>query len=229
MSDYQDLCEMHGTTPNDPDFIDNLIGEISKSYTYSLNQDDYEWYEENENKRHHKILLEQLNSVDLILELEVPERAKFSFMVMIHAHVVSAIEGYLAGVFIHQVCNSEELTRKLVESDPEFSKRKFTLREIYQEKDALKVTVASYLKGLIFHDIKKIKLMYESVLGHEFSSLSWLFKAVETRHHCVHRAGYDKEGNEVGISVESIIDLLGYVTDLANEIYSTTEAVDVGL
>ena len=57
----------------------------------------------------------------MILELDVPEQARFSFLVMMHAHVVSTIEGYLAGAFIHQVCNSEELTRKLVESDPEFS------------------------------------------------------------------------------------------------------------
>ena len=227
MSDYQDLCEMYGRSPNDPDFIDDLIDDISRES--SLDQEDYEWYEENENKQHYQLLIDQLDSVDLILELEPPEKAKFSFLVMVHAHVVSTIEGYLAGVFIHQVCNSEVLTRKLVETDPEFSKRKFTLREIYQEKDALKVTVASYLKGLIFHDIKKIKPMYEAVLGHNFSDLSWLFKAVETRHHCVHRAGYDKDGNKVDISAESIVDLLGHVTDLANEIDSTIETVEFDL
>ncbi|MBU2955856.1 hypothetical protein [Marinobacter sp. F3R08] len=227
MSDYQDLCERYGRSPNDPEFIDDLIDDVSRET--SLDQYDYEWYEENENKKHYQLLIEQLDSVDLILELEPPEKAKFSFLVMVHAHVVSTIEAYLAGVFIHQVCNSEVLTRKLVETDPEFSKRKFTLREIYQEKDALKVTVASYLKGLIFHDIKKIKPMYESVLGHKFSDLSWLFKAVETRHHCVHRAGYDKDGNKVDISAESIVNLLEHVTNLANEIDSTIETVDSGL
>lgn len=227
MSDYQDLCAMYGRSPSDPDFIDDLIDEISREST--LEQEDYEWYEENENKKHYQLLVDQLESVDMILELDVPEKARFSFLVMIHAHVVSAIEGYLAGVFIHDVCNSEELTRKLVESDPEFSKRKFTLREIYQEKETLKVTVASYLKDLIFHDLKKIKPMYEIVLNHKFSDLSWLFKAVEIRHHCVHRAGYDKDGEKVDISVESIADLLNNVNDLAGEIDSTIETVHSGL
>ena len=227
MSDFQELCEMYGRSPDDPDFIDDLIDEMGGESV--LEQEDYEWYKENENKKHYELLMEQLKSVDIILELEVPEKAKFSLLVMTHAHVVSTIEGYLAGVFIHQVCNSEELTRKLVESDPEFSKRKFTLREIYQENDALKVTVASYLKDLIFHDLKKIKPMYETVLDHKFSDLSWLFKAVDIRHHCAHRAGYDKEGVKVDINVESISDLLGNVTDLANEIDSTIEAVGTGL
>ena len=71
--------------------------------------------------------------------------------------------------------------------------------------------------------------MYEKVLDHEFSNLSWLFKAVDIRHHCAHRAGYDKEGVKVDISVESISDLLGNVTDLANEIDSTIEIVGSGL
>ncbi|MBB1397066.1 MULTISPECIES: hypothetical protein [unclassified Pseudoalteromonas] len=216
MSDYQDLCEMYGREASDPDFIDDLVDEVSRDS--NLDEDDYEWYEENENKDHHDLLTEQLDSVDQILNLTVPDDAKFSFLVMIHAHVVSAIEGYLAGVFIHQVCNSEVLTRKLIESDPEFSKRKFTLREIYQEQDALKVTVASYLKDLIFHDLKKIKPMYKSVLGYELSNLSWLFKAVELRHHCVHRAGYDKEGNKIDLSVESVSDLFMQVHKLGEDI-----------
>ncbi|WP_158659582.1 hypothetical protein [Pseudomonas sp. PONIH3] len=221
MSDYQDLCAMYGRSPSDPDFIDDLIDGFSREPT--LEQEDYEWYEENENRKHYQLLVDQLESIDIIRELDVPEQARFSFLVMIHAHVVSTIEGYLAGVFIHQVCNSEELTRKLVESDPEFSKRKFTLREIYQEKETLKVTVARYLKDLIFHDLKKIKPMYETVLNHKFSDLSWLFKAVEIRHHCVHRAGYNKDGEKVEISVESIADLLDHATDLAGEIDSTVE------
>lgn len=227
MSDYQDLCAIYGRSPSDPDFIDDLIDDISREST--LEQEDYEWYEENENKKHYQLLVDQLESVDMILELDVPEKARFSFLVMMHAHVVSTIEGYLAGAFIHQVCNSEELTRKLVESDPEFSKRKFTLREIYQEKETLKVTVASYLKDLIFHDLKKIKPMYETVLNHKFSDLSWLFKAVEIRHHCVHRAGYSKDGEKVDISVESIADLLNNVNDLAGEIDSTIETVHFDL
>jgi len=156
-----------------------------------------------------------------LLEVEVPSSAQFSLLVMLHGYVVSAIEGYLAGVFIHLVTSSDDLTRKLVESDPEFSKQKFTLKEIYEKQSTLKVTVSKYLKGLIFHDLKKIKPMYKAVLGHDFQNISWLFEAVIIRHDCVHRAGYDKDGNKVSLSNESIVNLLGDVTDLSYEIEET--------
>ncbi|MBL1376050.1 hypothetical protein [Zobellella iuensis] len=54
MSDYQDLCAMYGRSPSDPDFIDDLIDDISGEST--LEQEDYEWYEENENKKHYQLL-----------------------------------------------------------------------------------------------------------------------------------------------------------------------------
>lgn len=71
---------------------------------------------------------------------------------------------------------------------------KFTLSQLFKEREQIKDTVAKYLHDLIFHDLKKIKPMYKDVLGHDFGDISWLFKAVAKRHDCVHRAGHDKDG-----------------------------------
>ncbi|MDO6528220.1 hypothetical protein Q4519_21385 [Motilimonas sp. 1_MG-2023] len=220
MGDYSDFCEMYGGSAGDPDFMENWLDEHASSL-----EEDEEWYQENEDKSHYDILLKHLSSIDTLLEVEVPTNAKFSLLVMLHGYVVSAIEGYLAGVFIHLVTNSDDLTRKLVESDPEFSKQKFTLKEIYEKQSALKITVSKYLKGLIFHDLKKIKPMYKSVLGHDFQDISWLFEAVTIRHDCVHRAGYDKDGNQVSLSNETIVDLLSEVTDLSSDVEETIKRI----
>ncbi|MGK0273344.1 MAG: hypothetical protein ACI88H_004024 [Cocleimonas sp.] len=220
MGEYSDFCEMYGGSASDPDFMDNWLEEHAGPRD---RDEEFEWYLENEEKSHHDILLEHLNNIDTLLEVNVPDSTRYSLLVMLHAHVVSAIEGYLAGVFIHYVTNSESLTRKLVETTPEFAQRKFTLQEIYEKQSALKVIVSTYLKDLIFHDIKKIKPMFQTVFGHRFENLSWLFKAVELRHHCVHRAGYDKEGNKVEITTESILELQGEVTDLSYDIEQTIE------
>jgi hypothetical protein len=218
MGDYSDFCESYGGSASDPDFMDNWLEEHA-----SPSSGEEIWYIENEEKSHYDLLMSHLNSIDILLEADIPKAAEFNLHVMLHGHIVSAIEGYLAGVFINLVTNSDDLTRKLVETDPEFSKQKFTLKEIYEKQSALKVIVSTYLKGLIFHDLQKIKPMFNSVLGHNFSDLSWLFKAVNIRHDCVHRAGFDKDGNKATISKESIIDLLGEVTDLSNEIEDTIE------
>ena len=92
-------------------------------------QDDLEWYIGS--KTQIKIFQNQIKSVVKLLEVEIDEETYFSLLVMLHGHVVAAIESYLASTFIHKVTNSEELTRKLVETDPKFSNMKFTLKEIF--------------------------------------------------------------------------------------------------
>lgn len=152
--------------------------------------------------------IEELFHIDL-----TREEVAFSLIVMLHGHVVASLEAYLAGTFIHKVTNSEELTRKLVETDPYFSNMKFTLKEIFEKKEKLKLTVANYLQNLIFHDLKKVKLMFKDVLDCDFGDVSWLFSAVIKRHHCVHRAGLDKNGNRIELSVDSIRELV-YMSNL---------------
>src|SRR5690606_26878519 len=120
--------------------------------------DELFWY--TESKAHYDIFQAHLKSVRTLLDVDVPDEIRFSLWVMLHGHLVSAIEGYLAGVFIQKVTNSEDLTRKLIETDPEFSKRTFSLKEIFEKQSSLKSTVAAYLKELIFHDLKKIRPMF---------------------------------------------------------------------
>ncbi|MEY8212139.1 MAG: hypothetical protein RPT00_07750, partial [Gammaproteobacteria bacterium] len=101
----------------------------------------------------------QIRSVLELVEVQASNEAQFSLLVMLHGHTVAAVESYLASTFIHKVTNSEDLIRKLVESDPVFSKMKFTLKEIYEKHENLQLTVASYLRDLIFHDLAKVKPM----------------------------------------------------------------------
>lgn len=112
-----------------------------------------------------EVFRSQLASVDAILASRLRDDARFSLHVMVYAHIVAAIEGYLSSTFIQTVTNSKELMRVLVETDPEFSNRSISLSNVFKAADSIKVEVASYLQDLIFHKIDKIKPMYLSVLG----------------------------------------------------------------
>lgn len=160
----------------------------------------------------------QIQSVEELLGVEASYETQFSLLVMLHGHIVAAVESYLASTFIHKVTNSEELIRKLVETDPVFSKMKFTLKEIYEKHESLKLTVASYLRDLIFHDLAKVKPMFKEVLDYDFGDIVWLFEAVKIRHHCVHRAGLDKEGDRINLTKKSILDLASKSSNLVNSI-----------
>ncbi|MCF6287799.1 MAG: hypothetical protein L3J53_01000 [Proteobacteria bacterium] len=113
------------------------------------------------------------------------------------------------------------MIKKLLCSDPELAKRKFSLSEIITEHENLKQTIVKYLKDLIFHNLAKVKPMYKSVLDIDFGDIEWLSKAVQIRHHCVHRAGYDKNGNKVDINQNDLDTLIQNCKDLAETINSS--------
>ena len=192
-------------------------------------QEELEWYIYNQPQA--AIFDIQMQSVEELLEVQVANETQFSLLVMLHGHTVASVESYLASTFIHKVTNSEDLIRKLVETDPVFSKMKFTMKKIFEKQKNLKLTVATYLRDLIFHDLKKVKPMFNDVLECDFGDITWLFDAIKTRHHCVHRAGLDKDGNRVDVSVDSIKKLVErsslLVHKVENKVSQTPESDDL--
>lgn len=177
-------------------------------------QEELEWYIYTQSQI--GIFNKQIYNIYELLRLELSGETQFSLFVMLHGHIVASIESYLASTFIHRVTNSEVLIRKLVETDPRFSKMKFTLKEIFEKQETLQLIVAEYLRSIIFHDLAKVKPMFKSVLDVDFGDISWLFKAVDVRHDCVHRAGFDKDGNKVDITRDSIGTLIEQSRRLIN-------------
>jgi len=184
---------------------DDHCEELRCQEAEEYQQDELEWYISTQSQVGKFDI--QIQSVSELLEVQASDEAQFSLLVMLHGHIVAAVESYLASTFIYSVTNSERLIRKLVETDPVFSNMKFTLKEVYEKHEKLQLTVATYLRDLIFHDLEKIKPMFKEVLNCDFGDIAWLFKAVKIRHHCVHRAGLDKDGNRVDLSKISIRDL----------------------
>lgn len=132
----------------------------------------------------------------------------FYFYVMLHPHIVASIEAFLSSTFIHSVTGSEELIRKVVETEPRFKNQKISVSEIYKMREGIKNTVGAHLKGIIFHKIKIAASLYKSVLGIDFGDIKWLSDAITLRHDCTHRAGLDKQGQRINISESSIRALI---------------------
>ncbi|KAA0010760.1 hypothetical protein F0A17_16210 [Billgrantia pellis] len=203
---YEDRCE-----------------ELQRQEAEWYEQEEIEWYIYTQSQAGKFDI--QILSVLELLDMQASSEAKFSLLVMLHGHIVAAVESYLASTFIHKVTNSEELIRKLVETDPVFSNKKFTMKEIYEKHESLKLTVAAYLRDLIFHNLEKVKPMYKNVLGCDFGDISWLFEAVKIRHHCVHRAGLDQDGYRVNLSKESIRDLAHSSSKLVHAVEARVDKI----
>jgi len=162
-----------------------------------------------ESKTRFDVFSESLNSAEELIKLEIENEAvERNLLVMTYGHVVAATEGYLFFTFTDNVLSSEELMKKLVETDPEMSGRKFLLSEIFERRDNLKQELKSYLEGLIFHKLAKVKIMYNKVLDIDFGDITFLHKAIAIRHDCVHRAGFKKDGSVLNLTSLDISDLL---------------------
>lgn len=181
--------------------------EATKEYgSYNFNSSDNYYVK---NKTRFEIFQESLSSSVALNEISnLDQILENNLKVMIFGHVVSATEGYLSFTFIDNIMESDERLRILVETDPEFSKRRFSIKEIFQKKDSLRKDVKAYLKSLIFHKLAKVKILYKNVLNIDFGNTEFLHKAIEKRHDCVHRAGYNKDGNYLDIDSSEITDLI---------------------
>lgn len=202
-------------------------GQIDVRFSTPYFEQEDEWLWERDTPTYLKTFNESLESVDEMLCLAAQAKNKFHIHVMIYGHIVAAVEGFLASVFISTTINNEDLIRRLIESDPQFSNMKFSMSQIFEKREQIKDTTARYLKDLIFHDLKKVKPMYLSVLEHDFGDIEWLFEAVQKRHHCVHRAGYDKEGVRISIDENEINLFLGRIENLVKEVISTVEVLEL--
>lgn len=205
------VCTLSDTVITVPNIID-LSFDVHDSF------EEGDVISEIESTRQMDVYRKVATDVISLLNHQQPIEAKATLNNMLFAQVVTAIEAYLSSSFISTVINDERLIRRLVETDPELAKRQFSLKEIFTKWEDLKRLVARYLKDLIFHDLKKIKPMYMSVLDIDFGEVTWLFKAIIVRHDCVHRNGFDKDGNQCEISDDEIVELVKQCTHLVSEI-----------
>ena len=199
--------------------------ELSGAYLESHSYEDFEY--DNwavTGKSRLQIFNEIIDSTKIVLKTPFPTTASRNVLVMLYGHIVAAVEAYLATSFIDLTLSSDDHIRLLVETDPEFSKRTFTVREIFTKNESLKDDISLYLHSLIFHKVEKVKPMYKSVLDIDLGDVGWLSRAVIIRHHCAHRAGYDKDGNEIDISAYDIEQLIAKCSALVQHIEHEIEA-----
>ncbi|MBD0262586.1 MAG: hypothetical protein ICV78_07645 [Tolypothrix sp. Co-bin9] len=79
--------------------------------------------------------------------------------------------------------------------------------------------VKKYLSSQVWHNLKKVKPMYKDTFDIKFPEhLEELFKAIEKRHHFVHRNGKSKDGEEIILSQKNIEELMAEARKLVDYI-----------
>lgn len=171
--------------------------------------------------------LKSLNDVDL----KNPKLQK-TLLRQIYSSVISCLEDYLSSTLIKEVLNKEEYFKNFVKTNPKIKERKFSLNDIYEELDKITDIVKKELVEVIYHDLPKVRNMYQDSLKIEFPEIADLMLIIKTRHDMVHRNGKDKDGKIIKITestIDDIIDLVGdFVMDLETRIRPDEKMKNLG-
>lgn len=128
---------------------------------------------------------------------------------MIFSHQVTALEAYLGDTLMKEVMGDTNAMQRLIDQDGDLAKEKFTLAEISKEPGLVKRKVQEHLRSILYHNLAKVDVLYNIALGVGILALASdkksLFKAVLLRHDCVHRNGFDKDGNELKVFTKAFV------------------------
>jgi hypothetical protein len=120
---------------------------------------------------------------------------------MIFSHQITAMEAFLADRLIKEIAADAVAFQRLIDQDADLAKEKFTLGEIAKDPALVERKVQEHLRSIQYHNLAKVDALYNIALGIRILNLvtnkPGLFKAVMLRHDCVHRNGFDKDGNEL--------------------------------
>ena len=139
---------------------------------------------------------------------------------LLYINVVTALETYLADAFVNTVLNNRALIRKFVETTPEFRKTKVPLSDIFNQIDRVEKTAKSHLRQIVWHNLARVKRMYKDVLAINTLGKESIFHSVKIRHDLVHRNGKTREGEDIPIDKEDVLELAQEIEQLVEEINS---------
>ncbi|HCH01840.1 MAG TPA: hypothetical protein DEV85_08130 [Vibrio sp.] len=160
-----------------------------------------------------------VNQLREMLAIETTDAHQRILLKMVYVNVITSLEAFMSDFFITKLESDEFYLRRFVESTPEFKEKKLSLSDIFKQYELLGENVKEYLVELLWHNLPKLKPMFKSTFEIEFpSSIRLLVKATHKRHDLVHRAGKNKDGELIDITVNDVSILIDEALDFAKHI-----------
>ena len=189
---------------------------------WDLEQDyDYEEQYEaiTENKEYLQKFRDEISNLKLLNALAVPDKTlKDILSRQLYISVIGTMETFLSDAFINLTNDKDDFFRNFIETHPEFKKRKFELREIFEEYDKLKETAKVVMLDTIYHNLPSVSQMYKDTFKIDFPSIKEVYECVLKRHDLVHRNGKTKDGNPVEPDENAVNELIDKVSNFVEEI-----------
>jgi len=201
--------------------------EVVEDFDYGLEHEEPEpdeWVDYDVPSNPFSIFMDSYRQTSLLLVDHGKDDGRDLVNRLVFSHQVTALEAYLGDTLINTVAGDADAMQRLIDGDEELSREKFTLAEIRNDPDLVGRRVREHLRAILYHNLAKVDVLYNIALGIRILNLTSnkdaLFKAVKLRHDCVHRNGFDKDGNELVVFTKT------FVIETADVIRSFVESIE---
>ena len=175
------------------------------------------------NSAYRSFLTASAEAIDLLNERGTEEGSS-NINRMLFTQQIVILEAYLCDTLIAEVGSDQQAEDRLIAEAEGLSDAKFTLEAIKATPDFAKTKVREYLRDMLYHNLGKVDVLYRIALGIRILPLAAdkdsLMRAILLRHDCVHRNGYDKQGNKLNNFTRA------YVTATALQIRQFVQAIE---
>ena len=173
---------------------------------------DLEGFEADRKSFH--VFMESMKRVtDLLDSIKIlPKGNRDALFPMLYVKVIAVMEAYLADTFILTVLKTEESKRIFVENFKDFKEKSFSFQDIFKQMENIDRIISDTLRDVVYHNLPRVREMYRAILKVQFGDIGNLMKAVNKRHHIVHRNCKDRDGKEVIVSEEDVLELMQQVS-----------------
>lgn len=188
------------------------VDDVDVEEEYAENDDDYENYV-------YDLTPEKIT--DVLNEIETLSSSTKEYLYrQLYAGAITSMEAFLSSTLLKAVLATDDSKRKFVEKYIPYREEQISFSSIFEQMDKIDSTIQETLRGLMYHNLGKIKPIFKDVLNVDLGDIGTIMKAVQIRHDIVHRSGKDKEGNVHDIMKEDVIQLVEEVSSLISRVES---------
>jgi len=198
---------------------------VADTAFFSPDEEDWSDYELPENP--YSIWMSSYEQARTFLDAHGSEDGGALLNRMVFSQHVAALEAFLGDILIKTVLDDSKVILRLLENDTELRKDRVSLLDMQNNPNLVVERVGGYLKDIRYHNLAKVSVLYKIALGVDLlvekNQTDRLFAAMQLRHDCVHRNGFNKDG----VKLENFTK--AYVSETAAEFGKLVARVNLAL
>lgn len=198
-----------------------LASEYSNLQDYLAEEAEFkaelQWLKENGSSVIHKHFIEELEELK---KIEETTSANKTYLInrMTYSYAVTLLEAFLGDTAKSLISENEIFFINSRQID-ELKKARYSIEFLSTNEVDAKGLAVMELSNILFHNIPKVKRIFETILGTRINiDISELNKITTVRHDIVHRNGKTKGGEPIYLSSDDILEMISHVEKFANEL-----------